>query len=515
MPVQIKKTTGDGSVTSAGTKRAGTASSINGRSTANSTVASSTTSLKDDRGGSSRRRQLNEVKPRKHASAASMSLDSSGFVTSVNGNNDSRKASVQDATTAPTGENTTAHEPEGSAAVSSVKDAGDTEVTAADDEYNDDFEHPAENNSSVMAKSNAAYDEEVFEGDEEVLVEVTAVGSGSERPPQQGPVDEPVEDDVYDADFEQTTVLHAPQPTAAQPVSTVLCDKSSSSPPPVEDIYDIDFEQNVSESAAPPKSTAVAQQADVSIKEEDTAYGDDFEVTDKDNTAEAPRAIEAPAPTSASGSVAGSSKTDVDKFLDSVKLRTDLVEAPASHTGRSVLSSEGITTDIRRDEDGNNHTATAAEAGGTVPSTVRSELDAHGTYVSAPHSHTNSFLSSDLESEEPRPERTTKTGIADAEVLTVAADSSACETPLLAGEAVIEQVASADEPIDEILYIESTAGGEKAGEAISNNYLNSPQRTGVNNNSFEEAQGSAVSSPGGGGAQNNNFPDEEIGEEIE
>lgn len=582
--MQIKKNATEGSITSASTsKRVGTASSTHGRSTANSTVASSVTSLKDDRGNSTsmRKRQLNAVKPRKHASAMSMSLDSSGFVASVSRKNDSVKSNDCAAVPATvTDVNVDVTSQKAREAVQDDEDAASQkagEVVAQDEGYNDDFEQPpAETTvtaSNDIGEGDGGYYEEVFEGNEEEKEEEVVVDALVVQKPAQEEEDE----DVYDADFEHTGALPASDVTAPSPVqpsapSPTLIPAAVSPPSATseavaevvvkpsfsaetetveaaEDIYENDFEQNATEisSAAEaevePAAAAATTTGDVP---DDTAYGDDFEDADGKNAAAPVAAESVPAAVPEESS---STKTDTDKFLDSVKLRTDLLGASnnTAATARSVLSSEGIITDIRDEQATTSAVHTAPDS--PVPSTVRSELDSHAVapLESAPHSHTNSVRSADLEAEttdqrtaavvevqQPKPASSSEQGdgVDTENLLSKArqdakvgeADSGRQHLPVREEpeyshflgnsdklDASVEQVFS-DDPIDEILYVEGKVGSDKAGDAISNNFLNSPQRGGISKNTFEEMPGSVVSSPGG--PQINN-PDEEIGEEIE
>jgi hypothetical protein len=403
---------------------------------------------------------------------------------------------------------------------------------AVEDEYAEDFDGPAaapmqEDGQSAQkqpdgAKANdaqevAGEDEyaEDFDGSAAAPDDISSGNSQGQQSHAEPPaVAEDGADDIYDADFENTGTL--PPATAEempQDSASALPD-STGVPSDEADSYQEDFEH------APPTATA-------------EATGD-------------------PEPSATPPAAAAQVTTSPESRPESLKIRTDLIGShktsavPAAHSAKVVADSSATisterpalskqntaTTDIPDEGTGRGDSVCHSTA---VPSTVRSEyetpvLPPQSATEPAPQgiaSYASSFKEDDIAADEDI------TGDADlgnnnvdnerATVTAVGTESHSAgdqaEHNVMEGE---QASAMADEPIDEIMYVESQAASQdKDGDVQSNNYVHSPARQGehscaVRSDSIaeeEHVEGEPGESPTRQGLGDQ--PDEEIREEIE
>jgi hypothetical protein len=407
----------------------------------------------------------------------------------------------------------------------------DDEVTG-EDEYTEDFDGPIaapveEDGKSAQkqpdgAKANdaqeAAGEDEYAEDFDGSAAAPDGIPSGNSQEQQSHAeppaVAEDVADDIYDADFENTGTL--PPATAEempQDSASALPD-STAVPGDEADSYQEDFEH------APPTTTA-------------DATGD-------------------PEPTVTAPAVTAQVTTSAESRPESLKIRTDLIGShktspvPAAHSAK-VAADSSATTHTERPALSKQNTATTEipdEGTGrgdsvchstAVPSTVRSEyetpvLPPQSSTEPAPHgiaSYASSFKEDDIAADgdiagdaelgnyNADNERATATAVG----TEYHSAGDQAEQNVMEGE---QASAVADEPIDEIMYVESQAAiQDKDGDVQSNNYVHSPARQGEHSRAIrsdsiaeeEHVEGEAGESPTRQGLGDQ--PDEEIREEIE
>jgi hypothetical protein len=370
--------------------------------------------------------------------------------------------------------------------------ANDAQEAAGEDEYAEDFDGPAAAPDGIPT------------------------GNSQEQQSHAEPpaVAEDVADDIYDADFENTGTLPPANLGETPQDSAVALPDSTGVPGDEADSYQEDFEH------APP--TAAADATGV------------------------------PEPSATPPAAAAQVTTSAESRPESLKIRTDLIGShktspiPAAHSAKAAADSSATihterpalskqntaTTDIPDEGTGRGDSVCHSTA---VPSTVRSEyetpvLPPQSSMEPAPHgiaSYASSFKEDDIAADEDiagDAERENN----DAESQR-AIDTAAGTEYHSAGDQAEQNVtegeqasAVADDPIDEIMYVESqTASQNKDGDVQSNNYVHSPARQGeysraIRSDSIaeeEHVEGEAGESPTRQGLGDQ--PDEEIGEEIE
>jgi hypothetical protein len=391
---------------------------------------------------------------------------------------------------------------------------------AGEDEYAEDFDGPAaapmqEDGQSAQKQPDGAKanDAQEVAGEDEYAEDFDGSAAASDGIPsgssqeQQSHADPPavaedVADDIYDADFENTGTL--PPATAEempQDSASALPD-STGVPGDEADGYHDDFEH------APPTATA-------------DATGDP-ETTSAESRPESLKIRT---------DLIGSHKTSAVPSSHSAKVAAD--SSATTHTERPALSKQNTaTTDIPDEGTGRSDSVCHSTA---VPSTVRSEyetpvLPPQSSTKPAPHgiaSYASSFKEDDIAADgdiagdadlgnnNVDNERATATAVG----TEYHSAGDQAELDVMEGE---QASAVADEPIDEIMYVESQATSQdKDGDVQSNNYVHSPARQcdhsrAVRSDSIaeeEHVEGEAGESPTRQGLGDQ--PDEEIREEIE
>ena len=457
----------------------------------------------------------------------------------------------------------------------SLEGATNASVGADEAEYEEDFDQPASGVSAVVSGGGpSASDLPVGDGETEQEYEedfdqpasgVSAVVSGG------GPSasDLPVGDGETEEDFDQQCASPVKQDLQSAQVSA----PSASLPPVVEqtaaaeeEVYETDFEATGTLPAATTGSSdvAVAVAADCRQEEGEDQYADeDFEqnapCTVENNTASSSSSNTIPTAVSAVQAAPAVTVADVPLASPSSELAvadaapvatagTALTAAAATATAPGLLTKSNTGCSSEIPEALETHTARSTPA----PSTVRS--DYHPNQIPTPAlSHAGSARGLDrgnsaeleavLDEDEYSIPSTEEKGAATSSTysvgrqgpvpsLPVGSDSSIA-TPAQERTVAVEVAPSpvkdtttVDEPIDEILYVESSGQSAKEGQTRSNNYLQSPVRedirrgradsvpeedleTGDPGNSVPVALSSPV--PPGQKAPS----DDEIGEEIE
>jgi hypothetical protein len=284
-------------------------------------------------------------------------------------------------------------------------------------------------------------------------------------------------EDQYAEDFEGSAPAAAANGAGSEHTPAVCEESKEAAEEYGEEVYDADFEHtgvlpaevSASQRSAPPaqneKNGTTAVVADeMAVTDE---YGEDFEVN---------------------------AVPSGEEVSDEVASRTPAVKLTKQSTANSEIQ-----------EDMPSHAS-------SVPSTVRSEI------ADAPPAaaHASDFASNlvALEEETAGSTRSLAAPRAPALVLSPAVGAGAELDHAKVAEAVL------DEPLEEIVYVESKPGGEKDEDAAvrSNNYLNSPARgakqSGADSNDVEE-EGGLINIPSTSPGRNMDNPDEEIGEEYE
>jgi hypothetical protein len=344
-----------------------------------------------------------------------------------------------------------------------------TESTAATGKASEQPESPSRADDQAEVPVEDQYAED-FEGAAPAATEAAAGKSDNrEAQPPAGSADEKVAEleygeEVYDADFEHTGVLPS-EGSASQPEPAAAVEESV-----VADEYGDDFEH----AGAPPAQAQVSASEPVSpvgsekkesaaVVEEATVaddYGDDFE---------------------------HNAAPSGEEVSEEVASQTPAVKLTKQNTASSEIQ-----------EDMPSHAS-------SVPSTVRSEMaEPQPAYVSD--------YSADLGALEEESAGSTRSTAPRAPAVVLS------ETEVEATEEKGVTDAVLDEPLEEILYVESKPGEGKDDAAVRNNFLNSPVRgakqSSGDSNDVEE-EGALINVPSSSPGRNLDHPDEEIGEEYE
>jgi hypothetical protein len=371
--------------------------------------------------------------------------------------------------------------------------ANDAQEAAGEDEYAEDFDGPAAAPDGIPS------------------------GNSQEQQSHAAPpaVAEDVVDDIYDADFAENTGTLPPATAEEMPQDSASALPDSTGVPGDEaDSYQEDFEH------APPSAAADATGV--------------------------------PEPSATPPAAAAQVTTSAESRPESLKIRTDLIGShktsavPAAHSAKAAADSSATISTERPALSKQNTATTGIPDEGTgrgdsarhstaVPSTVRSEyetpvLPPQSSAEPAPHgiaSYASSFKEDDIAADgdiagdadlgnnNVDNERATATAVG----TEYHSAGDQAEQNVTEGE---QASAVADEPIDEIMYVESQATSQdKDGDVQSNNYVHSPARQcdhsrAVRSDSVaeeEHVEGEAGESPTRQGLGDQ--PDEEIREEIE
>jgi hypothetical protein len=438
--------------------------------TANSSVvnrssistASSAMSLKET--GSLRRRQLNKLNTRKHASATAMSLDASGFRPSGLGSGD---ASAEEGSTTQSAAEAMAE----AIAKLTASAAASTESAAATVKASEQPESPSRADDQAEEPVEDQYAED-FEGATPAATEAAAGKSDTReaQPPAESADDKAAEleygEEVYDADFEHTGVLPSEASASQSEPAVAVVEESV-----VADEYGDDFEhagaqpaQAQASASEPVSPVGSEKQESAAVVEEATTaddYGDDFE---------------------------HSAAPSGEEVSEEVASQTPAVKLTKQNTANSEIQ-----------EDMPSHAS-------SVPSTVRSEMaEPQPAYASDYSADLGALEEESAGSTRSTAPRAPVVMPAEAEVEVEAADEGVADAVL-------------DEPLEEILYVESKPGEGKDDAAVRNNFLNSPVRgtkqSSGDSNDVEE-EGALINVPSSSPGRILDHPDEEIGEEYE